>query len=59
MIDKYFSLGKPIKVKNFEKNFAPIGWVRQDILINKLKTNKEFKNKFSKEELKIVKRKGL
>lgn len=37
---KYVSIGKPIKVMEFEKCKAPMGWIREDILKNKLKMNK-------------------
>ena len=59
MSDKYFSLGKPIKVKSFKRHCAPMGWLRQDILLNKLQTNREFRNKFSKEELNEIILKSL
>ena len=53
---KYWHIGKPLKYETWEENTGLIGWIRDDILKRKLRENKEFKNKFTKEELKIIRR---
>ena len=50
----YVNIGKPIISKSFERNNAPMGWMRIDLLKNYIKTDKKFKNKFSKLELKKI-----
>ena len=52
MSEKYFSIGKTIKVKSFIRGSAPMGWYREDILKKKLKEDLKFRNKFSVKELK-------
>ena len=50
----YVSINKPLEIKKFEKNNAPMGWYRFDILQKHIKDDIKFKQKFSKEELKII-----
>jgi hypothetical protein len=50
----YVSAGKPLEFSEFEKNAAPMGWIRIDLLKNKIKNDSGFKNKFSPEELQEI-----
>lgn len=44
-------INKPLEVIRIESTEGPSDWYRLDILKNKLKVNKAFRSKFSKEEL--------
>ena len=50
----YVSINKTLEIKEFERNNAPMGWYRFDILQKHIKDDIKFKQKFSKEELKII-----
>lgn len=50
----YVMLSKPLLFKRFELYSAPIGWVRIDILKKKLKENKDFRSKFTREEIQQI-----
>lgn len=50
----YVCIGKPMIFKKFEFCNSPTGWIRIDILKDKLRDNKLFKNKFSEEEIKRI-----
>lgn len=50
----YVHMTKPLEFKKFNLYNSPTGWIRIDILKSKLKTDSEFKNKFSDEELKTI-----
>ena len=49
----YYNLGKGLVAFNFELYKAPTGWIREDLLIKKLKDYK-FRKKFSKKELEFI-----
>jgi len=51
----YVTIGKPLKFIKMELYSAPLGMYRLDILKRKIKENKEFRSKFSKQELKQIK----
>jgi len=53
-MNKYVSIGNKIVIKEFDKNNAPMGWLRIDILKNKLNNDLIFRNKFSKSELEFI-----
>lgn len=48
---RYFNLGRIIKSDLFEEFNAPMGWIRKDLLIKKLKENEDFRSKFNQREL--------
>ncbi len=50
----YVSIGKPLLFHKFDENTAPMGWKRINSLKEKLEKDKEFREKFTKEELKII-----
>jgi hypothetical protein len=50
----YVHTGKPLEFIKFEKHNAPMGWIRADIIKEKLK-EREYRAKFSEEELKELK----
>lgn len=49
----YFNVGKKIETMLFSRNDAPLGWIRSDLLLTKLK-EPDYKNKFSKEEINYI-----
>lgn len=52
----YVHPSKPLEIKEFEiySLNKPFGWIRIDLLKRRLKENKEYRNKFTKEELKQI-----
>jgi hypothetical protein len=50
----YVSVGKPLEFRRFELYKSPMGWHRIDLLQKHLKEDKEYRSKFSKEEIKEV-----
>lgn len=47
----YVSLGKPLEFRKFDLCAAPLGWIRLASLKRRLKNEKEFRIKFTAEEL--------
>lgn len=57
----YVNTSKPLQFKEFEINSLnrPFGWIRIDLLRLRLKENKDYRSKFTKEELKRVEKEDL
>ena len=47
----YVNLSKPLVFIEFERNKSLLGWLRIDLLINRLNTDQKFKDQFTKTEL--------
>ena len=50
----YVSVSSPLEIKRFKIFNAPTGWHRIDILKDKIKTDKNYRNKFSPEEINLI-----
>lgn len=52
----YVHTGDPIESERFEENAAPTGWMRPEHIIKRFKEDKEYKSKFTKEEVEKIKK---
>ena len=50
----YIDIGKPLVFKKFKEYVAPTGWIRLDLLKERLKMDKTFKAKFTDKEVKEI-----
>ena len=50
----YVSVFDPLQIEYFELYKAPTGWLRYDIIQERIKNNKDYRDKFTIEELNII-----
>ena len=52
----YVFVGKPLVFRRFELYSSPMGWLRIDILKNKIKDDINYRKKFTQNEIKLINR---